>query len=187
MNKQEAIREMNKTFPPEGFTALSTLVLYSGDIIDLKSKLTSIINKIEPEKMVIPRFVAEWIKKCKTFKNFAVSLSFALQPSAWEANRLSDECIEWLTDAENQDIFARAWLDGYDVEQEKLYTVEIPNPNAVGYSIALGRKEGKVYIRQFVSPTWQMSYSNQLTEAEIKQDFDWAWQWAKPAEVQEAE
>lgn len=50
MNKQKAIREMNKIFPPEGFTALSTLVLYSGDIIDLKSKLASIINQIEPEK-----------------------------------------------------------------------------------------------------------------------------------------
>lgn len=143
---------------------------------------------VEAEKsntVVIPQFVADWIEKCKTFKYFAVRLSFALQPSAWEANRLSDECIEWLTDAENQDLFARAWLDGYDVEQEKLYTVEIPDPNADGYSIALGRKEGKVYIRQFVSPTWQMSCSNQLTEAEIKQDFDWAWQWAKPAEVQE--
>lgn len=85
------------------------------------------------------------------------------------------------------DRVARAWLDGYEVEQEKLYTVEIPDPNADGYSIALGRKEGKVYIRQLVSPTWQMSCSNQLTEAEIKQDFDWAWQWAKPAEVQETE
>ena len=70
------------------------------------------------------------------------------------------------------DRVARAWLDGYEVEQEKLYTVEIPDPNADGYSIALGRKEGKVYIRQLVSPTWQMSCSNQLTEAEIKQDFD---------------
>lgn len=47
MNKQEAIREMNKIFPPEGFIALSTLVLYSGDVIDLKSKLVSIINQID--------------------------------------------------------------------------------------------------------------------------------------------
>ncbi len=142
---------------------------------------------LEREKVKIPQMVADWVKKCKTFKSFAVSLSFALQPSVWEANGLSGECIEWLTDAENQELFARAWLDGYEVEQEKLYTVEIPDPNADGYSIALGRKEGKVYIRQFVSQTWQMNCSNQLTEAEIKQDFDWAWQWAKPIEVQEVE
>ena len=82
-------------------------------------------DKIRQElnKPVVPQFVADWIEKCKTFKHFAVSLSFTLQPSVWEANRLSDECIEWLTDAEHQDLFARAWLDGYEVEKEKRYVV----------------------------------------------------------------
>jgi hypothetical protein len=73
----------------------------------------------EPLKVKIPQFVADWIEKCKTFKNFAVSLSFALQPSVWEANGLSDESIEWLANAENQEIFARAWLDGYDIQRTK--------------------------------------------------------------------
>lgn len=76
-------------------------------------------------KVKIPQFVADWIRKCKTFKSFAVSLSFALQSSVWEANRLSNECIEWLADAENQELFARAWLDGYEVEQEKRYRVRL--------------------------------------------------------------
>ena len=80
---------------------------------------------IEREKVTIPQFVASWIEKCKTFKSFAISLSFALQPSVWEANSLSDECIEWLTDTENQDLFARAWLDGYEVEKEKRYQVKV--------------------------------------------------------------
>ena len=82
---------------------------------------------VEREKVMVPQMVAEWIKKCKTFKSFAVSLSFALQPSVWEANALSGECIEWLTDAENQETFARAWLDGYEVEQEKRYEVRLKN------------------------------------------------------------
>lgn len=70
-------------------------------------------------KVTIPQSVADWIRKCKTFKCFAVSLSFALQPSVWEANGLSDESIEWLANAENQEIFARAWLDGYDIQRTK--------------------------------------------------------------------
>lgn len=74
---------------------------------------------VEREKFIVPQMVAEWIKKCKTFKNFAVSLSFALQPNVWEANGLSHECIEWLADAENQETFARAWLDGYDIQETK--------------------------------------------------------------------
>lgn len=80
-------------------------------------------------KPVVPQYVADWIKKCKMFKSFAVSLSFALQPSVWEANSLSGECIEWLMDAENQETYARAWVDGYEVEKEPRYTVRIKATN----------------------------------------------------------
>lgn len=116
MNKQEAIREMNKTFPPEGFTALSTLVLYSGDIIDLKSKLASIINQIEPEKPAIPQFVADWIEANKSrFSNL-------YNAYGWISFKANDVSL-WVN--ENQDIFARAWLDGYEVEEEKRYTARL--------------------------------------------------------------
>ena len=86
-------------------------------------------DKIRQElnKPVIPQFVADWIEKCKTVKAFAVSLSFALHPRVWEVNGLSNETIEWLMDAENQDLFARAWLDGYTVEEEKQYEVILCN------------------------------------------------------------
>ena len=83
-------------------------IYITDDIVD-KSKI----------KVTIPQSVADWIRKCKTFKSFAVSLSFALQPSVWEANGLSDESIEWLANAENQEIFARAWLDDYDIQETK--------------------------------------------------------------------
>lgn len=83
-------------------------IYITDDIVD-KSKI----------KVTIPQSVADWIRKCKTFKSFAVSLSFALQPNVWEVNGLSHECIEWLADAENQEIFARAWLDGYEIQGTK--------------------------------------------------------------------
>lgn len=126
MNKREAIREMNKTFPPEGFTALSTLVLYSGDIIDLKSKLTSIINQIEPEKVVVPRFVAEWIEENKS------RFSSLYNVYSWLGFKVNDVSL-WVN--ENLDIFARAWLDGYEVEKEKLYTarLKLVTQNKEGY------------------------------------------------------
>lgn len=82
---------------------------------------------VEREKVVVPQFVADWIRKCKMFKHFAVSLSFALQPIVWEENNLSDKCIDWLMDANNQELFARAWLNGYEVEKEKRYLVTLKN------------------------------------------------------------
>ncbi|HLR59480.1 MAG TPA: DUF1642 domain-containing protein [Pseudogracilibacillus sp.] len=76
--------------------------------------------------------------------------------------------------------------DGYEVEKEKLYTVEIPNPNCFGFSSIILRRnnEGKIYISFsiFNWETWRGDENAQLTESEIKQDFDWAWQFAKEVE-----
>lgn len=112
MNKRELI-EAIKNEPYEKGIFVDTIKFNRNWLLRKIEKLD------EPEKVTIPQSVADWIRKCKTFKSFAVSLSFALQPSVWEANGLSGECIEWLTDAENQDTFARAWLDSYNVQETK--------------------------------------------------------------------
>ena len=74
---------------------------------------------------------------------------------------------------------------------EKLYTVEIPNPNGSGYSkIYLAKnKDEKVeffnwsgYSSIEFADDWKKEDNAHLTEAEIKQDFEWAWQWAKEVE-----
>ena len=83
----------------------------------------------------------------------------------------------------NQDIFARAWLDGYEVEKEPLYTVEIPNPNSACGKLVLFKQQstGRLILDMKLNPNINPKYLH-LTESEIKQDFGWAWQWAKPAE-----
>ena len=77
---------------------------------------------------------------------------------------------------------------GYEIEKEKLYTVEIPNPNASGYgkTYLAKNKDGKVELYSWSSYTsidfadnWKQEENAQLTESEIKQDFEWAWKFAK--------
>ena len=114
MNKQELI---------EGIEAVPAHNTRTRPWIDKRVVLDLIRLLDEPQKVKIPQCVADWIEKCKTFKHFTVSLSFALQPIVWEENNLSDKCIDWLMDANNQNTFARAWLDGYEVEEEKRYLV----------------------------------------------------------------
>jgi hypothetical protein len=136
---------------------------------------------VEREKVIVPQMVAEWIKKCKTFKSFAVSLSFALQPSVWEANRLSDECIEWLADAENQETFARAWLDGYTIEEEKKYKITLLNRNdgdlyLVNQNADLADKYGHFspVVLLFTKGTNFSEKCYKLTEKEVvSHDFGW--------------
>ncbi len=42
------------------------------------------------------------------------------------------EIREWLEYKNNQDLFARAWLDGYEVEKEKRYLVKVKGVNDYG-------------------------------------------------------
>lgn len=74
-----------------------------------------------------------------------------------------------------------AILYGYEVEKEQLYTVEIPNPNEPdsGHIVLHKDEHNKVYIDWHYEDDWKLLKSLKLTETEIKQDFDWAWQFAK--------
>lgn len=76
----------------------------------------------EPQKVKIPKFVAERIEYA--------------QASDWDledvflniANELdTSEISEWFYTQGNMDVIARAWLDGYTVEKEKRYEVILCN------------------------------------------------------------
>lgn len=66
---------------------------------------------IEREKVKIPSVVAQWIGYAKGWNK---GLHYAL-------SNASDEVLEWLCvdKLKRQELFARAWLDGYEVEKEK--------------------------------------------------------------------
>ena len=96
-----------------------------------------------------------------------------------------NEIFDWLLGDRKtkQNTFARAWSDGYEVEKEKLYTVEIPNPNSVGGKLVLFKHQstGRL-ILEMLNPIINKPKYLHLTESEIKQDFEWSWQWAKEVE-----
>lgn len=110
MNKQEAIEKIEKILllPTDDVDPSFDLGYNNG-----LRKAKSIIEQIEPEKPVIPQFVAEWIEKSKAEKR---NLRNALN-NGGEKMRL------WFLGQENYDIFARAWLDGYEVEKEPIYVI----------------------------------------------------------------
>lgn len=67
-------------------------------------------------------------------------------------------------------------------EKEKLYTVEIPNPNHYCDNTFLTKIDGDVFIDMSYSVNWKDDKRNHLTESEIKKNFEWAWKFAKPLE-----
>lgn len=75
---------------------------------------------IEREKVTVPQFVADWIEYAK-FEDY--HLLGAMDSIAISGRKDLDECFRG--DDDNMDIFARAWLDGYEVKKEKRYLVKM--------------------------------------------------------------
>ena len=95
--------------------------------VDTSEVLRDLKQLDEPQKVTIPQFVADWIEVCK--EHLTHSLYTAMTPNFMKENGQSLDLILWIKKASNQDIFARAWLDGYEVEKEKRYLVKVKGVN----------------------------------------------------------
>lgn len=92
--------------------------LVSGETVSIDENF--IYKSIEQEKVTIPQFVADWIENCKVKK---ITLAHALYRSEEAKNK---SVFRWLfEESGSQETFARAWLDGYEVEEEKKYIVTL--------------------------------------------------------------
>lgn len=117
MNKQELIKHF------EEIEYVSVSQMGKKAFIDLIEQLD------EPQKVMIPQFVADWIKYCKnTFLSSALVRSLIVDEVDFYnyANQEDfSKLKEFLATGNNQELFARAWLDGYEVEKEKRYLVKM--------------------------------------------------------------
>ena len=108
--------------------------IVSGKTI-LKSVLKDLKQLDEPQKVKVPRFVADWISFAKInglkFKNtYGFYEEIAPSDDVYRVmyyifkESIADKGTRrWAAD--NVDTFARAWLDGYEVEEEKKFFVKI--------------------------------------------------------------
>lgn len=177
MNKQEAIEEIKNL---EGLTILDKTINFDSEMIP-KKEVFNIINKIdEQEKTVVPQFVADWYEECKDYFDFNI---YGFYKYFYSQGK-HEEIKKWLDNAENKAIetLVKMKLYGYEVEKEKLYTVELPDPNGGGHVILCKNGDGTVSIAFSSVARWRGSKNVQLTESEIKKDFEWAWEFAKEVE-----
>ncbi|MCO4592519.1 hypothetical protein Si064_00888 [Streptococcus infantarius subsp. infantarius] len=167
MNKQEAIEKINNM---STLKINDTVLHQQFDMVD-KNKVLDIISQIdESQKVVVPQFVAEYIEYCKHEKFYALHGAY---------DNMDDRLKCWRFKGNNSELFAKAWLYGYEVEKEKLYTVELPNNGGYYHIVLIRNAIGEIKLINTENVIWKESDYAQLTEAEIKQDFDWAWQFAK--------
>lgn len=108
MNKQELI---------ERIEGLKNLFGNKVECIEIDAVIELVSKLDEPEKVVVPQFVADWIeearKSCKDVADF------------FDFDFTNEEVGKWFMQERPFDLAARAWLDGYEIEEEKRYLVKI--------------------------------------------------------------
>ncbi|MFU0723082.1 DUF1642 domain-containing protein [Streptococcus sp. IMAU11622] len=109
MNKQELIDKFEKRKTIIG--NFQGYAVWWEDVKEIFEQLD------EPQPVKVPQFVADWIEESKkTCKTVAEFFSYKYQ---------NIEITKYLLEKGRIDLVARAWLDGYDVEEEKKYFVKI--------------------------------------------------------------
>ena len=109
MNKQEFIERMKSL---KNIFGNKSEYIKIDAVIELASELD------EPQKPVIPQFVADWIEECK---DDDFHLFGAMEGISSNQKKLD----YWFREDDNMELFARAWLDGYEVEEEELVKVRL--------------------------------------------------------------
>lgn len=111
MNIQELIKKYEEKYE----------TVFGFPVIQLNQILEDLKQLDEPQKVQVPQFVADLIKYAKEHD---WDLEDTFQDIA--GNDGSSDIYQWYyTNSDNMDKFARAWLDGYTVEEEKRYRVKI--------------------------------------------------------------
>lgn len=180
MNKQEFQQNIKDMKPPKFFHAVTLREAYEAGFEEAKGNaLCNSCFLNEPEKPVVPQFVADFYESIKdSFENKVYDLCVQFN---FDKSELNSDVVGWFDHPKNKPIetLVKMKLYGYEVEKEKLYTVEIPNPNAGGHVVLSKTSDGIVSIAFTGKARWQGCKNFQLTEAEIKKDFEWAWQFAE--------
>ena len=154
MNKQEALKKLEKIEIENSF---GHWVGYYG--------AKELIEQIGPEKPVVPRFVAEWIEKSKTVAAGTLKGAYINAPEKvrlwWNGDNVA-----------NVQLFARAWLDGYEVEKEKLYTARLKiNGKERDSYINRVIESGEIYLSNLTSIEGKLQVH--FTQTELKELHYW--------------
>ena len=104
-------------FESGGVSYIDTAVSVT-QVYDLIDQLEDSEKLEEPKKVVIPKFVADWIEEMKQDERPLYNVMSSL------TNKRNHEWTIWKRANMNfSETVAQAWLYGYEVEEEKLYYV----------------------------------------------------------------
>ncbi|HFH6670988.1 TPA: DUF1642 domain-containing protein [Streptococcus agalactiae] len=152
-----------------------------GDIPVVKTHIVKVLlDQLIQPKPEVPQFVADWIEEHK--KSFSDASAIDMYDNLTSDNRGGYYHDVWLWAIDHHNDFISVWMHGYTIEKEKLYTVEIPNPNSDLKIILVKVNKKLKLIEAYEDQLEEYKNIRNVTESEIRKDFDWAWQFRKDVE-----
>lgn len=137
-------------------------------------KVRELIEQLdEKQKVTVPKFVATWINQCKEKATLADCLDGYYEISNGEVVS-SEDFQNWVADNENDELTAKAWMFGYEVEKEPLYQIQFPGTSWGAYLTKADN--GDLVIFQ------NTTSGSTFTESEIKSIDERYWAFAVPVE-----
>ena len=166
---KEAVSELNLV--DTVFEAEADGVSYIDTAVSLMQVYDLIDQLEDSEKVVIPKFVADWIEEMKQGECPLYNVMSSL------TNKRNHEWTIWKRANKNfSEIVAQAWLYGYEVEKEKLYYVLDKQSKTL---LVLMGGEVRISGGYVLSESTANKDIYQLTEKQIK-DYDQRfWSFAK--------
>lgn len=133
MNKQELI-EMVKNAEVAAQTGINLIRRYKDEDSDYQRGQRNAYRDVatwieefdEQPKVTVPQFVAKWINQCKENATLADCLNGYYQISNGQVIE-SEDFQNWVADNENDELTAKAWMFGYEVEKEPKFIVKVGN------------------------------------------------------------
>ena len=179
MNKQEVIKKIEKldglTIKDKDFS-LDIGMIPKGDVLEVIEQID------EPERLVVPQFVADLYESIKDDfedKVYDLCVQYHLEES-----ELNSDVAMWFDNSKNKPIETLVMMHkfGYEIEKEKLYTVKFVTEDFGKIYIGFFKNFKKIGITSLVSNDDELrTYFN---EEELKR-FEF---WDNPAfEVREVE
>ena len=114
---------MNKLELIERIESLKNIFGNKNEYIKIDMVVELISELDEPEKVKIPQVIDEYIEQKKYDDYHLLGAMIEIR------SHKNKEINEWFEEDDNMELFARAWLDGYEVEEEKRYLVKVKGVN----------------------------------------------------------
>lgn len=119
------------------------------------AKVRELLEQLdEPQKVKVPKFVAEWIEQAKKERQSFYEAMWNIESSNYY-HKYDNAAYQWMFEGalhdEHQELFVEAYMHGYEVEKEPKYRVNIGG---------LYLKEPLADTNDFtISMTWNKDYA----------------------------